>query len=420
MTAFLTELRFDWQNLGIGLLIFMIIIPLILYFEFKKKQLPRVKFSSLKKLKKTTPSLKVRLRNLPVWLRVLSISLLLTAFAHPYQEREIKDSDKGPQKEMTDEDKTEKKEDDRKKIEVPSEGISIQLLIDRSGSMGIHGRGRRQINFMKFENTLLSKLDVVKIISKRFIKGTKETNELSKDSFFTGRGNDLVGLFTFARYPFIACPLTLRHELLLDYISQLEIVRRRDEDGTYIGYALERAILQIVDARNRANEEDAYNIKSSIIVLITDGSQSIRTEDSNDRHKAMLPSEAAQIALDNQIKIYSIAIAPRVIYDDRGTVVGSADNFSIDEIKTAAEISGGKFFMANTGNALGKIYQEINQLEKSKLPAKKEIEARVERTKERKKMETEKVEYFPFFLWAGLVILLSEILLVNLYFRRIP
>ena len=271
---------------------------------------------------------------------------------------------------------------------------------------------------MKFDNTLLSKLEVVKIISKRFIKGTKDTND--PNSLFTGRGNDLTSLTTFARYPFIACPLTLRHELMLDYISQLETVQRQEEDGTYIGYALERAILQVVDTKSRAKEEDAYNVKSSIIVLVTDGEQIIRPEDRDDRHKSILPSEAAQLAKDNQIKIYTIAVAPQLIYDEHGTVVGSAGQFSVDEIRQAAEQTGGKFYLAQSGDTLLNIYREINALEKSKLPAKKELEARVEKSKEDTMVETEKVEFFPFFLWAGLICFLCEILLSTVYLRRIP
>lgn len=416
LDSFISDLRFDWLNLGISLFGILVIIPSMLFYHFKKNKPARIRFSSLKNIKQTKKSLKVKLRNLPVWLRILSVFFLLTAFSHPYLEREIKNE---PDKQK-DQEKSEKKKDEYKKIEVPTEGISIQLIVDRSGSMGVHpGRQGLKYNYMKFENSLLSKLDVVKIISKRFIRGTKETHQ--DDSYFTGRGNDLIGLYTFARYPFIACPLTLRHELLLDYISQLDIVRLRDEDGTYIGYALERAILQIIETKSRAKKEDAYNIKSSIIILITDGEQVLRPEDANDRHKALLPTAAAALAKDNKIKIYSIAIAPRLIYDERGTVIRSIRNeFSVDEIKKAAEITGGKFYKARDGETLLSIYQEINKLEKSKIPSKKELEVRVEKTKEMKKLETEKIELFPIFLWMGLIFMILEISLSCLYFRRIP
>lgn len=412
------ELQFEWLNLSIALLTFMVVVPAMLYYSRRKGQVPKIRFSTLRNITPIKKPLKVRLRHLPVWLRIIGITFLLIAYAHPYQEKAI---NLQPPKGNSQETQTKKKEE-RKLIKVPSEGISIQLLIDRSSSMGIQtGPRGRNYNFMKFENSLLSKLDVVRIISKRFIKGTKETSALQdKKSLFTGRGNDLISLTTFARYPLIACPLTLRHELLLDYISQLETVSRREEDGTYIGYALERSILQLVDAKSRAKEADAYHIKSSIIVLVTDGQQTIRPEDQKDRHKSILPSEAAQLAKDNGIKIYTIAVAPRLIYDEQGTVLGSANQFSTSEIRQAAELTGGKFYLAEGGGSLLNIYKEINSLEKSKLPVKKELEARVEKSREDKLIKTEKIEFFPFFLWAGLLTFLCEILLSIFYFRRIP
>lgn len=410
------ELRFDWLNLGVALTMMLILVPTMLWFHYRKGKSARIRFSSLKNLKSADPGLKVRLRSLPVWLRVAGVCLLLTAFAHPYQEKELfpeKDRELGKVE------KKGKKKEERKKIQVPTEGIAIQLLIDRSGSMGIHkSQWGDRVNYIRFENALMSKLDAVKIVSKRFVQGTEKTNK--KDSIFSGRGNDMIGLFTFARRPFIACPLTLRHELLLDYIDQMEIVRLQEEDGTYIGYALQRAILHIIDAKSRAGESDPYNIKSTIIVLITDGEQAIRSEDANDRNKSLTPSEAAQLARDNDIKIYSVVIRPRNILDENGTVVARTRGFSSDEVKKAAEITGGKFYSTRDVGALVDIYQEIDKLEKSKIPTKKELEVKVEKSKEIQKRETEKVELFQPFLWAGFLLLLFEIFLSTLYFRRIP
>ena len=69
-----------------------------------------------------------------------------------YLEREVKNEEKDP----INENNAAKKKDEYKKIEVPTEGISIQLVLDRSGSMGtFSGRNGINYNFMKFENTLL-------------------------------------------------------------------------------------------------------------------------------------------------------------------------------------------------------------------------------------------------------------------------
>ncbi len=410
------ELRFDWLNLGVALTMMIIMVPTMLWFHYRKGKTARIRFSSLKNIKATRPGLKVRLRSLPVWLRVAGLCLLLAAFAHPYQEKELFPE---KERELGSVEKKGKKKEERKKIQVPTEGIAIQLVIDRSGSMGIHkSKWGDQVNFIRFENALMSKLDAVKIVSRRFIHGTEKTNK--KRGLFSGRGNDMIGLFTFARRPLIACPLTLRHELLLDYINQMEIVRLQEEDGTYIGYALQRAILHIIDAKSRAGDSDPYNIKSTIILLVTDGEQVIRPDDANDANKSLLPSEAAQLARDNDIKIYTIAIAPRNILDEHGTVIGRSRGFSSDEIVKAAEITGGKFYTTRDVEALTRIYQEIDRLEKSKIPTKKELEVKVEKSKEIQKRETEKVELFQPFLWAGFLLLLLEVFLSTLYFRRIP
>jgi len=193
------DIQFEWLNLSIALLIFMVAVPSILYRSRQKSQAPKIRFSSLRNIAPIKKPLKVRLRRLPVWLRIAGLTLLLIAYAHPYQEKAINRQEaKGDKQESQ-----VKKRQERKLIKVPTEGISIQLLIDHSGSMGIQtDRMGRSFNYMKFEDTLLSKLDVVRIISKRFIKGTKETSNLQdKKSLFTGRGNDLLSLTTFARYP---------------------------------------------------------------------------------------------------------------------------------------------------------------------------------------------------------------------------
>lgn len=416
---FIADLRFDMINLGIAIMGVLTLYPLLIFFYFRKKKPVRIRFSTIRNIKTTPKTLKVRLVHLPFLLRLLSLLFLLTAFSHPYLEREIDQKKTGKESR----EQKEAKREEYKKIEMPTEGISIQLVLDRSGSMGVHpGPDGLKFNFMKFENILLSKLDVVKIITKRFIEGTAETAKAETGGgYFTGRGNDLIGLYTFARYPFVACPLTLRHELLIDYVSQLENVTLQEEDGTYIGYALERAILQTIETRSRAREENAYTVKSSVIVLVTDGEQVLREEDMNDRHKALLPSEAAALAKENKIRIYAIAISPRQIYNERGTVIRSINtHFSTEEIKEAASVTGGKFFMAQDGDALLKIYQEINTLEKSAIPSKKELDVRIEKTKELKKIETERVELFPVFLVAGFLGVIVEILLATLYFRRIP
>lgn len=418
-----SKLKFEPYQLMIVLVLLILLVPLMIRRQFAKNTTPKTRYSSIKNLKSIKPSFKIKIRHLPFFMRLFAILLLGLAVAHPWVEKinppeeEVKKQEK--------QDNNEPKKDDRRKIQVPAEGISIQLLIDRSGSMGIFTqrmqRGREiKSNYIKYENELLSKLDVVKVISKQFIMGNENTK---KDNGFNGRWSDLIGLYTFARYPFVACPLTLRHDLLLNYISQLEVAKNQDEDGTYIGYALERVVLQVIDAREKAKKEDSYHIKSSIIILITDGEQVIFPEDSTDRHKALLPTEVAKIAKENNIKIYSIVIKPRAFYYEDGTVMeqpGMYREFSVEEVKNCAELTGGKCYIAKDGSSLLEIYKDIDMLEKSKLPSKKEIEVKVEKENKINKKEVQKVELFQPLLWLSLICFISEILLTNLYFRRVP
>ena len=413
---FFSELKFEWINLGISLCAMLIVYPLFYYLYFKKRKVARVRFSSLRNIKKIKPSLKIRLRHSAFYLRLLTLLALFLAFSHPYLEREKKQPEEAKEEKSEKEDK---KEQERKKIKTPTEGISIQLVVDRSGSMGLQEDPfRGKFGYIKFEDELMSKLDVVKIISKRFVKGNKKLNA-TKDSAFEGRGNDMIGLMPFARFPLIACPLTLRHDLMLDYISQMDVVKLQEENGTYIGYSLQRSILQIIDARSRAKKNSSYNIKSSIIVMITDGEQFLHPEDEDDPNRSLLPTEAAELAKEHGIKIYTIAIAPRQVYTENGSAL-PVRSYSVDEIRKAAEMSGGRFYSAENGNALLDVYKQINELEKSALPVKKELEVKVEKSKEITKKEVERIEFFEAFLFFALFTFVAEILLNEVYFVRIP
>lgn len=417
----LSHLQFEYIHFIGGLLVLLIALPFLIKKQFGKSTNLKTKYSNIKNLKAIKPSLKVRLRNTPFFIRILTIFSLLIAFSHPWIEKINPPEAKPDKKEEIQ--KNDPKKQDRQKVQVPAEGISIQLLIDRSGSMGVFPmRNGRKINYVKYENEIMSKLDVVKVISKQFIAGNEN---LKNQNGFAGRWSDLIGLYTFARFPFVACPLTLRHDLLLNYISQLDVAKSQEEDGTYIGYGLERVVLQIIDTRSKAKEKNAYNIKSSIIVLITDGEQTIRPEDQSDRHKSLLPTETAKLAKENGIKIYSIVIMPQVIYDDNGTAYNPKTifqnaEFNTDEVKEAAELTGGKCYIVKDGNSLLDVYQEIDKLEKSQLPSKKEIEVRIEKENKINKKEVEKIELFQPFLIMGLLLFITELLASNVYFRRIP
>jgi Ca-activated chloride channel family protein len=79
----------------------------------------------------------------------------------------------------------------------------------------------------------------------------------------------------------------------------------------------------------------------------------------------------------------------------------------IDEevLRKIAETTGGAYFRATNNNKLREIYQQIDQMEKTRMDV--------------KQFSKKKEEYFPFLL-AALLLLLTEILLRYTFLRTIP
>src|SRR3989440_1880494 len=106
-------------------------------------------------------------------------------------------------------------------------------------------------------------------------------------NFIESRQNDRIGLVVFAGEAYTQCPLTLDYRVLEELLEQVRtgvIV-----DGTAIGNALATSV-------NRLRESDA---KSKVIILLTDG-------DNNAGN--LSPLQAAEIAKDIGIKVYTILI----------------------------------------------------------------------------------------------------------------
>ena len=79
----------------------------------------------------------------------------------------------------------------------------------------------------------------------------------------------------------------------------------------------------------------------------------------------------------------------------------------IDEevLREIAESTDGAYFRATNNNKLREIYQQIDELEKTRLDV--------------KQFSKKKEEYFPFLL-AAMILLLAEVLLRYTIFRTIP
>ena len=212
-------------------------------------------------------------------------------------------------------------------------------------------------------------------------------------SFIADRYGDRIGLVVFAGEAFTQSPLTTDQGTLQTLLSRVRsgVI----EDGTAIGNGLATAI-------NRLRESDA---KSKVIILLTDGVNNAGE---------IAPLTAAEIAKAQGIKVYTIGVgtmglAPYPTVDiygnlDGGTVKAKVE---IDEktLKAIAQTTGGEYFRATDKAKLQAIYDQINQLEKSKIEVSE---------------FTTYHELYLRWLLAGLALLFVEFLLSNLVLRRLP
>jgi Ca-activated chloride channel family protein len=245
------------------------------------------------------------------------------------------------------------------------EGIDIVLCMDVSGSMG-----SRDIQ--------PSRMEVAKEVAVDFVMS---------------RPIDRIGLVIFSGESFSQVPITTDRNTLIAQIQSLES-RRYLKDGTVIGEGLATAV-------DRLSKSDA---KSKVVILLTDGK-----EDAPDT-RLIDPLTALEIAKAKGIKVYSIGMGavPSTIVENTGNAGGRnpAVDF-IDEslLRRIAEETSGRYFRAKDKEALQNIYNQIDQLEKSK----------VEFTSYKRYEEL----FLPLAI-AALGFMFLEILLRYTVFRRFP
>jgi len=222
---------------------------------------------------------------------------------------------------------------------------------------------------------------------------TPDRLEASKNvaiDFISKRKNDRVGLVIFAGESFTQCPLTTDHNVLINLFK--DVKSGMVDDGTAIGMGLATAV-------NRLKDSKAI---SKVIILLTDGVN----------NSGMVPPlTAAEIAEKFGMRVYTIGVgtegfAPYPFQTPFGIQYQDVE-VKIDEktLQDIATITDGKYFRATNNNALKEIYQDIDELEKSK----------IEVTEFHKRSE----EFLPFTLWA-LILLFCGFILKITYLKQIP
>jgi Ca-activated chloride channel family protein len=248
--------------------------------------------------------------------------------------------------------------------DVTSEGIDIMMVLDISSSMLAE-------DFKPNNRLFVAKEELKKFVQKRV--------------------NDRIGLVVFARYAFTQCPLTVDYDVLLKFVDKVDI--GLVDDGTAIGMA-------IATAANRLRESDA---KSKIMVLLTDGDNNAGEID---------PLTAANLAAALGIKIYTIGAGKpgNAMFPYMDPIFGKRYIYQpvrIDEesLQEIAKRTGGKYFRARSGDELDQIYSTIDALERTKINVSAHIQYR---------------ELFQYFTYAGLALLVLEVVLANTFFRKLP
>ena len=180
--------------------------------------------------------------------------------------------------------------------------------------------------------------------------------------FLKERKHDKVGLTIFADFAYVAVPLTY------DKNSMIRLLKRIDVGVAGVNRtALYEALFL------SANLFKDSKSKNKIAILLTDGMDNTNS----------IPLDVAIKTVKKYgIKVYTIGIGQVGEYDPR-------------VLKEIAKKSGGKFFEAQSVDALQRIYKTINKLEKSEIKATKYVK---------------KKYYIEYPLALGLLILLGLIL----------
>jgi len=209
-------------------------------------------------------------------------------------------------------------------------------------------------------------------------------------NFVKKRPNDRIGLVTYSGEAFTKVPVTSDHDVVIDEIKNINPAEL--EPGTAIGEGLSVAVSHLKSSK----------AKSKIIILMTDGVNTIEN--------AIPPQVAAELAKNSNIKVYTIGIGTNgyalmpTQSDVFGNLIFTETEVKIDEsiLNEIARMTGGEYFRATSNESLKEIYDEIDKLEKSDVKASKLYNYD---------------EYFRFFLWIALGVLIFDALLRWVFYK---
>ena len=222
------------------------------------------------------------------------------------------------------------------------------------------------------------------------------------EDFIHKRPDDRIGLLVFSGVSYLASPLTLNHEWLIENLHRLH-VGTIQELGTAIGDAI---------ASSAKRLKNIPNSKSRVVILLTDG----------DNNKGEIdPLPAAQLAAALGIKVYTIGIGVDQpcnlpLFDPATGIIrldaaGNTTPFYLEPpanyqmLGKISDLSHGHSYRATNRRELELIYDQIDRLEKTETKFKRYA------------------TYRPLFQWpllAALAFFGVELILANTRYRRVP
>jgi Ca-activated chloride channel family protein len=356
---------------SVWFLLLLLLVPLLWWRWAGGRRRGAIAFSSIEPLRRAGVTWAVRLRWIVPAVRTVAIVLLVVCLARPQKANE--------------------------RTRITTEGIAIELVVDRSGSM--------DATDFQIDGRPATRLAAVKKVVEEFINGGDK---------LPGRPDDVIGLVTFATYADSACPPTLDHDHLISAVREAKVSERNEDRATALGDAIALGVERLRGLEQRADLTRGRAIKSRILIVLTDGESNAGD---------ISPTTAARLAAALDVKVYTIGAgtaggrAPGPLVGRSGLRLGRT-SAGIDEktLKRIAEMTGGAYFRATDSNSLEDVYAAIDQLERT------DIEQ--QRFTEYEELALGSVRLgrvvVPPLLTVVFVLLAVELLLANTRFRSLP
>ncbi len=209
-------------------------------------------------------------------------------------------------------------------IEQAVSGRDLMLAVDVSGSMD-------EKDF---------------VVNDRPVDRLTATKQVAS-AFIERRVGDRIGLILFGTTAYLQTPLTFDRKTVIALLQEAFIGITDDEPATSIGDAIGLAVKRLKN----------QHVDSRVLILLTDGANTAGE---------ISPLQAADLAAQHQLKIYTIGIGAdemivRSFFGSRR--VNPSRDLDEATLTSIAEKTGGRYFRARNTQELEVIYQLLDELE---------------------------------------------------------